>query len=319
MAVYTDIGEDELETFLSFYSIGKLMSYRGIAEGVENSNFMLHTDQGNFILTLYEKRVCEDDLPFFLGLMQHLSFKNVQCPQPVLRNDRRLVGQLAGRPAAIITFLEGMWMRNPNVQHCREVGKGLAGFHCAGQDFALSRKNNLSVSAWRSLWEKSRQEAQSLSPFIVNKIDHEVDFLEQYWPNNLPTGIIHADLFNDNVFFLNDHLSGIIDFYFSCNDYLAYDIAICLNAWCFERDFSYNLTKGQALLKNYNSVRSFDIREITAMPILARGASLRFLLTRLYDWFNTPQNSLVVKKDPMEYWRRLSFFQNVQSSSELGF
>ncbi|MHC5306649.1 homoserine kinase [Bartonella sp. LJL80] len=318
MAVYTDINEDELAALLAAYSIGGLLSYRGIAEGVENSNFMLHTEQGSFILTLYEKRVAKDDLPFFLGLMQHLSAKGIACPQPVLRNDGAMIGELAGRPAAIITFLEGMWMRKPNAQHCREVGKGLAALHVAGEDFGMSRKNSLSVDAWRPLWMNSRARADELSVGITAEIDQEIDCLEQEWPVTLPHGIIHADLFNDNVFFLNDHLSGIIDFYFACSDSFAYDLAICLNAWCFERDFSYNLTKGQGMLRHYRAVRPLNSEEVAAIPLLARGAALRFFLTRLYDWFNTPANSLVVKKDPMEYWRKLNFFRDVHSPSEIG-
>lgn len=318
MAVYTDINEQELASFLKEYSIGKPVSYRGIAEGVENSNFMLHTDQGRFILTLYEKRVAKNDLPFFLELMQHLSKKGISCPQPVVRNDGTMIGELAGRPAAIVTFLDGIWMRKPAAVHCREVGKGLAAMHLAGLDFSMQRKNSLSIDAWRPLWMKSRDRADELSQGITKDIDSELDYLEKHWNTDLPTGVIHADLFNDNVFFLNDKLSGFIDFYFACTDMLAYDLAICLNAWCFERDISYNLTKGQGMLKAYRSVRQLSDEEIAAIPLLARGAALRFFLTRLYDWFNTPANSLVVKKDPMEYLRKLYFFRDVKKPSEIG-
>lgn len=318
MAVYTDINEQELASFLKEYSIGKPVSYRGIAEGVENSNFMLHTDQGRFILTLYEKRVAKNDLPFFLELMQHLSKKDISCPQPVVRNDGTMIGELAGRPAAIVTFLDGIWMRKPAAVHCREVGKGLAAMHLAGLDFSMQRKNSLSIDAWRPLWMKSRDRADELSQGITKDIDSELDYLEKHWNTDLPTGVIHADLFNDNVFFLNDKLSGFIDFYFACTDMLAYDLAICLNAWCFERDISYNLTKGQGMMKAYRSVRPLSDNEIAAIPLLARGAALRFFLTRLYDWFNTPANSLVVKKDPMEYLRKLYFFRDVKKPSEIG-
>lgn len=318
MAVYTDINEHELASFLNDYAIGAPISYRGIAEGVENSNFMLHTDHGRFILTLYEKRVAEHDLPFFLELMQHLSKHGIDCPQPVIRNDGTMIGQLAERPAAIVTFLDGVWMRKPNSVHCSEVGKGLAAMHLAGLDFAMRRKNSLSIDAWRPLWNRCRDRADELSSGITGEIESELDFLEAHWHTNLPTGIIHADLFNDNVFFLNDHLSGFIDFYFACTDMLAYDLAICLNAWCFERDFSYNSTKGKGMLKAYQSVRPLNNDEIAAIPLLARGAALRFFLTRLYDWFNTPANSLVVKKDPMEYWHKLNFFRNINAASEIG-
>lgn len=318
MAVYTDINEDELTCFLNDYTIGTLQSYRGIAEGVENSNFMLDTEAGRFILTLFEKRVNKSDLPFYLELMNHLAAKGISCPQPVKRNDGMMIGELVGRPATIVTFLEGVWLRKPNAMHCREVGKAMAKMHLAGLDFSLARKNSLSLSAWRPLWNLSRNRAGEISSDIVSEIDKELDYLEEYWPSGLPKGVIHADLFNDNVFFLNDKFSGIIDFYFACTDMLAYDLAIALNAWCFERDYSYNVTKSEAMLKAYCAVRPLEQKEVATILVLARGAALRFFLTRLYDWFNTPANSLVVKKDPLEYWRKLNFFRDVNKPSEIG-
>ena len=249
MAVYTDINEDELTEFLNDYSIGALQSYRGIAEGVENSNFMLHTEAGRFILTLFEKRVKKEELPFYLELMNHLAGKGISCPKPVKRKDGKMIGELVGRPATIVTFLEGVWLRKPNVEHCREVGKGMSKMHLAGLDFPLKRKNGLSIEAWRPLWNLSRERAEELASGLVKEIDKELDYLESNWPHDLPQGVIHADLFNDNVFFLNDHMSGIIDFYFACTDMLAYDLVIALNAWCFERDYSYNVTKSEAMLK----------------------------------------------------------------------
>ncbi|WP_297322568.1 homoserine kinase [uncultured Bartonella sp.] len=318
MAVYTDINEDELTCFLNDYTIGTLQSYRGIAEGVENSNFMLDTEAGRFILTLFEKRVNKSDLPFYLELMNHLATKGISCPQPVKRNDGMMIGELVGRPATIVTFLEGVWLRKPNALHCREVGKAMAKMHLAGLDFSLARKNSLSLSAWRPLWNLSRNRAAEISRDIVSEIDKELDYLEEYWPSGLPKGVIHADLFNDNVFFLNDKFSGIIDFYFACTDMLAYDLAVALNAWCFERDYSYNVTKSEAMLKAYCAVRPLEQKEVAAILVLARGAALRFFLTRIYDWFNTPANSLVVKKDPLEYWRKLNFFRDVNKPSEIG-
>ncbi|WP_317992957.1 homoserine kinase [Bartonella gliris] len=319
MAVYTDIHQNDLEAFLARYSIGLLLSYQGIAEGIENSNFMLHTTKGKFILTLYEKRVSKDDLPFFCSLMQHLSRRGIPCPQPVLQNDGTTFSELAGRPAAIITFLEGVWVHQPNVCHCSEVGSGLAQLHLAGQDFSLNRRNTLSLVDWKLVWKNCQTNEDTLLKEFGQKIDTELAFLEENWPSNLPTGIIHADLFNDNVFFLNHRLSGIIDFYFACNDFLAYDLAICLNAWCFEHDHSYNLIKAHGLLGNYQKIRPLVSLELDAIVLLTRGAALRFLLTRLYDWFNTPPDSFVVKKDPWEYWHKLCFFSNVSSLSELGF
>ncbi|MBB5073524.1 homoserine kinase type II [Bartonella callosciuri] len=319
MAVYTDIHRNDLEAFLTRYSIGLLLSYQGIAEGIENSNFMLYTTEGKFILTLYEKRVSKDDLPFFCSLMQHLGQRGIPCPQPIVQNDGTMIGELAGRPAAIITFLEGVWVHHPNVCHCGEVGSSLAQLHLAGQDFSLSRRNTLSIVDWKLLWKSCQTGGDTLLKEFGQKINTELAFLEENWPLNLPTGIIHADLFNDNVFFLNHHLSGIIDFYFACNDFLAYDLAICLNAWCFEYDHSYNLTKARRLLENYQKMRPLVPLELDAIPLLVRGAALRFLLTRLYDWFHTPSASFVVKKDPWEYWYKLCFFSDAPSLRELGF
>lgn len=318
MAVYTDISEIELAAFLRDYSIGELLSYKGIAEGVENSNFLLHTSSGAYILTLYEKRVNRDDLPFFVGLMQHLSEKGINCPLPVRRRDGTAIGELAGRPAAIVTFLEGMWMRRPTVEHCRGVGGALAAMHLAGQDFAIARPNALSVAGWRPLWERARDRADEVEKGLAAEVEEDLAVLERDWPADLPSGVIHADLFPDNVFFLGRNLSGLIDFYFACNDLLAYDVAICLNAWCFEKDNSFNLTKGRALLSGYTAVRPLSAAEVAALPMLARGSALRFMLTRLYDWLNTPAGSLVVKKDPLEYLRRMRFHRQVRFASEYG-
>ena len=318
MAVYTDVSEGELESFLANYPAGRLLSYKGIAEGTENSNFLLHTTAGSYILTLYEKRVDRDDLPFFLGLMTHLAEKGVSCPLPVHRSDDGAIGVLAGRPAALITFLEGMWMRRPTAAHCREVGKALAALHIAGMDFPLTRQNALSVAGWRTLWEASRTRADEVDPGLAAEVDADFAVFDKEWPSDLPAGIIHADLFPDNVFFLGEKLSGLIDFYFACNDFYAYDVATCLNAWCFEKDFSFNLTKGAALLDGYQSVRRLTAAERQALPLLARGSALRFMLTRLYDWLTIPDGALVKKRDPVDYIRRLRFHRRVETASEYG-
>lgn len=318
MAVYTDVGEGELAAFLEDYPAGELLSYKGIAEGTENSNFLLHTTAGSFILTLYEKRVEKADLPFFLGLMDHLAKKGISCPLPVQRHDGTMIGTLAGRPAVIITFLEGMWLRKPGVAHCREVGKALAAMHLASADFAMHRANALAIDGWRKLWEASRSRADEVEPGLAAEVDADFAEFERNWPQGLPTGIIHADLFPDNVFFLGEKLSGLIDFYFACNDFYAYDLATCLNAWCFEKDFSFNLTKGTALLAGYQSVRPLSPAEREALPILARGSALRFMLTRLYDWLTVPDGGLVIKRDPTEYIRRMRFHRAIGSASEYG-
>lgn len=318
MAVYTDIAENDLADFLEDYSVGSLLSYKGIAEGVENSNFLMHTNTGSYILTLYEKRVNPDDLPFFLGLMDHLAARGISCPLPVHRKDGKIIGQLAGRPAAIVTFLEGMWMRRPTVAHCRAVGAALAAMHLGGEGFAIKRPNALSVQGWRPLWEAAKPRADSVEPGLAAEVEADLQDLEKHWPSQLPSGICHADLFPDNVFFLGDKLSGLIDFYFACNDLFAYDLSVCLNAWCFEKDNAFNLTKGSALLSGYQSVRPLSEAEANALPLLARGSALRFMLTRLYDWLNTPAGALVVKKDPLEYLRKMRFHRQIASPAEYG-
>lgn len=318
MAVYTDITETDLKAFLADYDAGELLSYKGIAEGVENSNFLLHTSKFPLILTLYERRVDPDDLPFFLGLMQHLADRGLSCPLPLPRRDGALLGHLSGRPAAVISFLEGMWLRKPEAHHCREVGKALARMHVACDGFALTRQNALSVAGWKSLWDKSQDRADEVMAGLQAEIREELADLEANWPKDLPAGVIHADLFPDNVFFLGDELSGLIDFYFACNDFFAYDVSVCLNAWCFEKDGAYNITKGTAMLEGYRSVRPLSEAELAALPLLCRGSALRFFLTRLYDWLMTPPDALVVKKDPLEYLKKLRFHRQVSGPGEYG-
>ena len=318
MAVYTDVAADDLNKFLTGYEIGELRSYKGIAEGVENSNFLLHTAAGSFILTLYEKRVTEKDLPFFLALMEHLHARGITCPQPVKNKRGGVLGRLAGRPAAIVTFLDGLWLRRPNAGNCAAVGEVLARMHLAGADFKMRRPNTLSIKSWRLLYEHAKDCGDAVRPGLCAEIVKELDALEKSWPRDLPQGIIHADLFPDNVFFLGDKLSGLIDFYFACTDTLAYDVAVCLNAWCFESDHSYNVTKGRALLKAYAKSRPMSAAERAALPVLSRGAATRFLLTRLVDWLAVPDGALVKPKDPLEYFRKLRFHQSVKSVSDYG-
>jgi homoserine kinase type II len=319
MAVYTDVAADELAEFLGHYDIGELLSYKGIAEGVENSNFLLHTSAGYFILTLYEKRVAKGDLPFFLGLMTHLARHGINCPQPLKTRSGETLSTLAGRPAAIINFLEGIWPRKPNVAHCAGVGEALAKMHLAGRDFGMTRANALSVSGWRPLFDAAAPRADQVQHGLRAFVGAELDYLESnVWPENLPQGVIHADLFPDNVFFLGERVSGIIDFTFACTDTLAYDVAICINAWCFESDCSFNVTKARAFLAGYGRERALSKAEQDALPLLARGAALRFLLTRLVDFLNVPEGALVRPKDPLEYVRKLRFQQSVTSLRDYG-
>jgi homoserine kinase type II len=262
--------------------------------------------------------VAPADLPFFLGLMEHLSARGISCPLPVRDRAGASLGRLAGRPAAIVTFLQGMWARRPRREHCAAVGEALAGMHIAGRDFAMTRANALSVDAWRPLFELSAARADTVCPGLRDDIAAELSRLEAEWPSDLPGGVIHADLFPDNVFFLRDRLSGLIDFYFACNDMLAYDVAICINAWCFEPDGSLNVTKARQLLAAYARVRPFTPAETAALPLLCRGAAVRFLLTRLYDWLTVPEGALVVPKDPLEYYRRLRFHRTAATAAAYG-
>jgi homoserine kinase type II len=319
MAVYTDVGDEEISAFIASYGLGDVASFKGIAEGVENTNYLVETTQGWFILTLYEKRVQVAELPFFLSLMEHLAASGLTCPTPVRDLQGRNLREIAGRPAALVTFLEGLSIRKPAAEHCRAVGEALARMHLAAANFAMTRPNGLGLAGWRPLYEQFAPRADEIGAGLGGMIEAELAFLETHWPPALPHGVIHADLFPDNVFFLHDRLSGLIDFYFACTDALAYDVAVCLNAWCFEADGSFNITKGRALLKGYDAVRSLTAAERQALPILARGSALRFLLTRAYDWINTPADALVKRKDPGEYARRLRFHQTIRSATEYGF
>ena len=319
MAVYTEVSDEALTAFLDEYDIGHVVAFRGIAEGVENSNFSLRTTTGDYILTLYEKRVEPADLPWFLGLMEHLARRGLSCPLPVHGRDGVALRSLAGRHAAITTFLPGVWPRRVRVEHCAPVGAALASLHLAGADFAPVRRNALGPDGWAPLLDRCRGSGDAVQAELIAELDVALADTLTRWPGNLPTGHIHADLFPDNVFFLEGQLSGLIDFYFAATDLLAYDVAICLNAWCFEQDLSFNATKARALVNGYASVRPLSDAERTALPVLCQGAALRFLLTRLYDWVNTPPGALVTRKDPLEYVRRLRFHRAASDWQAYGF
>jgi homoserine kinase type II len=318
VAVYTEVSDEALTAFLSAYDIGTLLSYKGIAEGVENTNFFLHTTAGSYILTLYEKRVRADDLPFFLNLMEHLAARGLACPEPIRNRSGVALGELCGRPAVIVSFLEGVSVKRPGLDHCRALGGALAGLHAAGRDFGMRRDNNLSVESWGPLFAGAAHQADTVSAGLDERVRGDLAALQSGWPSGLPTGVIHADLFTDNVFFIGDDLSGLIDFYFACTDAFAYDLAICINAWCFEADGSFHRDKGAALIAGYEAVRRLDPQEVAALPILCRGAALRFLLTRLVDWLNVPPGALVQPKDPLEYDRRLTFHRSATRAQDYG-
>ncbi len=319
MAVYTHMTADEASIFISQqYNIGDFVSIQDIISGIENSNFLVHTDVNRFILTIYERRVDKNDLPFFLGFMEHLAEHGVPCPLPIHNADGELVSELKGKPATIISFLNGKSVGRITPIHCAELGKNLARIHIAGEGFDMEKQNAFSITDWDDLFLKIKDKVDNIAPNLMDLIERELDFLNKNWDMNLPTGIIHGDLFPDNVLFSDDKLSGIIDFAFACNDYLAYDIAICLNAWCFENDESFNVTKSMAFLKGYNDVRQLTNEEKTALPILARGASMRFLLSRCYDWLNPVDGAISIPKNPLEYYQKLKFHQCVKGAGDYG-
>ncbi|MBO6825438.1 MAG: homoserine kinase [Sneathiella sp.] len=320
MAVYTHVSDEALDQLLEEYSIGELLSCKGIAEGVENSNFLLHTSEGFFILTLYEKRVNEDDLPFFIGLMQHLADKGYVSPRPIENKTGHALTEVAGRPAAIIEFLDGRSVARPTPDHCALLGESLAHMHQTASDFHIMRPNGLGMGAWRPLFEAAlRDDARGMiRESEKQEIESALNLLEGNWPSNLPQGVIHADLFPDNIFFLKNRVSGVIDYYFACNDYLAYDIAVCLNAWCFENDGSFNITKARKLLSAYGKVRLIEKSELDALPLLCQGAAVRFYLTRLYDWINQVEGALVKPKSPEEYLKKIRFHRDVKTVQDYG-
>jgi len=318
MAVYTDLAFDDLGAMLAGYDIGAPKSFKGIAEGVENSNFLLHTDRGTYILTLYEKRVSAEDLPFFLDLLEHLADRGIACPQPVRARSGAQWTTLKDRPAALLTFLEGVSLSRPRAGHCAAAGVALAALHAAGADFAPRRANSLSLPGWRRLAKAVLPRADSVEPGLAELISAELEALEDSWPTDLPTGVIHADLFPDNVLFDGSNVSGLIDFYFACDDFYAYDLAVMLNAWCFEPGGRFSRAKSQSLISAYCRNRALSAREIAALGLLARGAALRFLLTRLQDWLDRDPRVLVRAKDPREFSARLRFHAAVTSPEEYG-
>ncbi len=306
MAVYTDITDEELAGLLADFDLGQALSLKGVAEGVENSNFLLETETGRYFLTVYEKRTREEDLPFFLGLMRWVAGRGFASATPIADRQGEILKRVRGKPCAIVSFLSGLSVRRPTVAHCREAGAGLAALHLAAEGFGLSRANTLGQAAWAPMFRGLTKAADDLKPGLAAVIEGDLSRLAAQWPKGLPTGVIHADYFPDNVFFASGKFAGAIDFYFACNDALAYDVAIALNAWCFEPDGSFNVTSARALVGGYESLKPLSAAERAALPALAHGAAMRFFLTRLADWGATPQGALVKPKDPLEYERKLA-------------
>lgn len=290
----------------------------GIAEGVENSNFLLRTEKANFILTLYEKRVDEADLPYFLGLMDHLSKSGLQCPVPIKDNTGQVLQSCAGRVAAIVSFLDGTSQKFPTAEKCAELGRALAHFHLDSSTFKMERANSLGPESWFNLLQSINGNLTDMPANLKEQAETIIQQLTAAWPSELPVGHIHADLFPNNALFVGDKLTGIIDFYFACNDLYSYDLAVCLNSWCFDKDGSFNITKSARLLKAYQTIRPLTDEEKQALPVLCSGAAMRFFLTRLYDWIHTPADALVKPLDPLEFWARLRLHQKVASAADYG-
>lgn len=327
MAVYTQVSDEALSAFLAEYDLGDALAFKGIAEGVENSNYYLETAKGRFILTLFEKRVNAADLPYFIGLKQHLAAKGYPCPEPVMGRDGAALRQLEGRPALIVTFLDGLSPRRPDARQCRALGEALARMHLALADFTGQRDNALGPASWRKMWAGRSAEADALQPGLAAEVDACLGKIQaaRAFAGALPRGTIHADLFPDNAFFLGDSFTGAIDFYFACTDALAYDLAVCLNAWAFEEGnatdasrLEYNFSKGAALIAGYQSARPLSPAELEALPALCLGAAMRFFLTRLADWSATPAGALVRPKNPLEYAARLAFHRKMDSAQGYG-
>jgi len=321
MAVYTEVDSDTLAEFAAQYPLSQFDEFKGITAGVQNSNFLLTTADAKYILTIYESSangVAAADLPFFLGLMLHLSAQGLSCPVPLARKDGGLISTIKNKPAALVSFLEGRSVKTPRPEHCRALGAAMAQMHLAGDGFELKRPNNHGLGNWQALFERCHSRADEVSPDLTRAMERELTRLKENWPDNLPTGIIHADLFPDNVFFMQGDMSGLIDFYFACNDFYAYDLAIALNAWCFEADATFNVTKARALLSGYQNLRPLAPEEIDAVPILGAGAAMRFLTTRLFDWLNQVDGAQVEPKNPNDFLRRLRFHRSATRPADYG-
>jgi len=315
MAVYTEVTDEALSAFLQNYDLGNMLSFKGIAGGVENTNYLLGTEKGNYILTLYEKRVAEHDLPFFIGLMDHLAANGFDCPVPIRNHQGEALGRLENRPAALVSFLNGTEIVHPDPSRCFMAGATMANLHAAGRGFELTRTNALNPSGWPPLVNSASAGADAVEDGLESLITGELGSVLAEWPTNIPHGVIHADMFKDNVFFLNGEISGVIDFYFACNDFLAYDLAIAINAWCFDDEFRFMPEHCAQLVAGYQSQRVLKPGEVDVLPILARGAALRFLLTRLNDWLNVPEGAFVVPHDPKAFSSRLRFLKTATQAT----
>ncbi|MEY3434592.1 MAG: Homoserine kinase [Pseudomonadota bacterium] len=316
MAVYTKLEHQEVRQFLEQYNINNFKDYKGITEGVENTNYLIKTSEQDYILTIYEKRVDENDLPFFIKLLSYLSENKFPCPKPIANKNNEKINRIKNKNAALVTFLNGQSKNKITSEECFEIGKITAQLHEITKKFNINRKNNLSIENWESIFEKTIKQKIDLEESIIKKTKNYLNFLKDKWPKNLPQGIIHADLFPDNIFFTNNKVSGIIDFYFACNDFFAYEIAICINSLCFDNNSTFNMTKAKNLIDGYTSIRTLSEDEKKYLPILSMGAAMRFFLTRLYDFYHTDNKADVKIKDPFEYLKKIEFHSTIKNFNE---
>ena len=322
MAVYTQLNQSKIEEILSNYNLGKLDSFKGIEEGIENTNYFLSVNKKKLILTVYEKRVKSEDLPFFSNLMSSLNKANFKCPAPVINNNNSTITNFEGKKLMIVSFLEGKAKSNLSPENCKAIGIETAKMHELTKNIKIKRQNDLSVNSWRSLFETVKEPCSKLHKDLPKLIEENLKNVEKNWPKDLPKGIIHADLFHDNIFFNKDKFSGIIDFYFSCEDFFAFEIAICFNALCFDgvkENLSFNVTKAKNFIGGYSSIRKLSDIEKQSMKVLSQGAALRFLLTRVFDALNTVEGAIVEVKDPIEYLKRLEFHKNTKNYEDYFF
>jgi len=322
MAVYTKLSDQNLKSFLQKYNLGNLLNYKGIMEGIENTNYLIETDKGKYILTVYEKRIDEKDLPFFMGLMRNLFDAKFPSPEPIINKNGSYITNILNKKAAVVSFLKGKAKIELSPDNCYEVGINTAKLHSITKNLSIKRNNRLSIDSWRKIYEKVKKDCSKIHPNLTETIENNLNEIESNWPSNIPSGIIHADLFNDNIFFEKNKLSGIIDFYFSCFDFYAFEIAVCLNALCFEgkkENLSFNVTKAKKFISGYCSIRNLSKDEKKSLKILCQGAAMRFLLTRVFDFLNLTEGAIVKIKDPIEYLKRLEFHNSVKSYEDYFF
>ena len=322
MAVYTKIDHKKIRRILSSYDLGKLNQFKGIEEGIENTNYFLSIENKKFILTIYEKRVKSEDLPFFSDLMSSLNKSNFKCPAPILNKQNKTITDFEGKKLMIVSFLEGKAKKNLSPLNCKSIGIEVAKMHSITKNFKFKRENDLSVKSWRNLFDSVKDKCSKIHNDLPKLIEENLKDVEKNWPKNLPRGIIHADLFHDNIFFLQDKFSGIIDFYFSCEDFFAFEIAICFNALCFDglkENLSFNFTKAKNFIDGYTSIRKLNEEEKNNIKVLSQGAALRFLLTRVFDTLNKVEGAIVKIKDPIEYLKRLEFHKNSKNYEDYFF